>query len=185
MPKQEIAIDLLREALDRGEEVALSTRTDSMSPFLQPGQIFRVKKVPCQEIKPGDIVCFESGGCVVVHRVVKIFCQQNERFLISKGDRLFQLDRPVPSTKVLGRVIQIGNLRLDSAAQEIIAQVAARLFYWHYRGYYMFWQMPVMEFLGRLKQRFISNRSFFMPLYMLILWPVYRFFSNTKTSRRV
>lgn len=185
MSTEEITIDLLEEALGRGGEISLSTSGQSMMPLLQPGETFQIRRAPLNQIQVGDIVCFESGKNIMVHRVLKIGHRDHQRFFITKGDFVFQLDEPVSEDRILGRVVQIGEKRLDQPSQEALARVVAHIFYWHYRGYHMFWQMPVTEFLGRLKQRFISKRSFFMPLYMLLLWPIYRFFSNSKASRRV
>ena len=178
MPKEEIAIALLQDGLDRGEEVALSTLGESMKPLLEPGQAFRVKRVPSGQIEIGDIVCLEDVKQVIVHRVVKIFQRNGERFFITKGDRVFYLDKPISDGKILARVVQIGNLRLDYPFQERLAQVVARFFYWHYWSYHAFWQIPGIEFLGRLKQHFISRRSVFTPLYMRLLSPLYQFLSS-------
>ena len=178
MPKEEIAIDLLEEGLGRGEEVVLSTTGESMMPLLRPGEAFRIKRIPWHQIKVGDIVCFENAKEVVVHRVVKQYWQNGQRFFITKGDRVFYLDKPISDGKILARVVQIGNLRLDYPFQERLAQVVARFFYWHYWSYHAFWQIPGIEFLGRLKQHFISRRSVFTPLYMRLLSPLYQFLSS-------
>ena len=180
MPKEEIAIALLQDGLDRGEEVALSTLGESMKPLLEPGQAFRVKRVPSGQIEIGDIVCLEDVKQVIVHRVVKIFQRNGERFFITKWDYLFALDKPVSESRILGRVVQIGGLRLDRPFQKMLARVVAHIFYWHYCGYHAFWRIPGMEFLGRLKQRFFLKKSIFTPLYRGLLWPLYGCLSGNR-----
>ena len=56
-------------------------RSESMKPTLNMGDVVIVGPVKGQ-IKPGDIISYERGGELVIHRVIEV----EDRYLQTKGD---------------------------------------------------------------------------------------------------
>jgi len=85
---------------------------DSMSPFLRRGDVVTI--VPGKRCHLGDIVLVSRDESLLLHRVVA----KKPGEIITKGDALSSLDRPVPLHYLLGRAAfreRRGKLRpLDS-----------------------------------------------------------------------
>lgn len=76
--------------------------SNSMYPTISVGDTVYVNKnIPYSNIQKGDIIAYQNGGIVIVHRVVDI---SNEG-LITKGDNAEELDgNPINEGAYLGRV---------------------------------------------------------------------------------
>lgn len=75
----------------------------SMEPAIPQGSLVLVQRTLWQEIRPGDVIAFESGGSVVTHRVIEIRQQEGE--FVTKGDANEQEDiRPTSFFDLIGRV---------------------------------------------------------------------------------
>jgi signal peptidase I len=70
----------------------------SMEPALLPGTYVAVRRAA--HYAPGDIVVYERGRDLVIHRVIDV----GRRSLITQGDANPAPDAPVPLTRVLGKV---------------------------------------------------------------------------------
>lgn len=73
-----------------------------MLPHLCDGDVVTVARVPPEAIGVGDVVCYESEGALVVHRVLG----RDAGHFETKGDALAWVDR-VPPERMLGRVTAI------------------------------------------------------------------------------
>ncbi len=79
-----------------GAAVVLS---GSMEPEFSKGDLIVVKET--EDFSLNDIVVFESGNSLVVHRVVGIGGEE----IVTKGDANNVADDPIKSSDVLGRVL--------------------------------------------------------------------------------
>lgn len=71
----------------------------SMEPTFSEGAILLVKKT--QKVKIGDIIVYQSGKDLIVHRIVDM--QGN--IIIAKGDANEKADQPFRNSDVRGRVV--------------------------------------------------------------------------------
>ena len=71
----------------------------SMVPFLRAGDIVTV--APDRECRVGDIVLWQAGEALVLHRVVI----KKDGRIVSKGDALGRLDAPLTREQILGRAV--------------------------------------------------------------------------------
>jgi len=95
-----------------------------MQPTIESNQVFKMNKT--KDVKVGDIVVFkQKKGARVIHRVVKV----NGGKVITKGDNKISCDRPFLSKDILGKVIKIGNKRIDTAYYRFINPVIAWISY--------------------------------------------------------
>lgn len=106
---------------------------DSMAPRLNPGDCVHVERVSVEAIAPGHIVAFTQsdvceGEILVLHRVVRVYEQDGERWLVTKGDALPGVDVPLRAADVLGRVAAVYSLKgwADSARSAGCGQTERR-----------------------------------------------------------
>lgn len=92
--------------------------SNSMSPAINKGDVIVVEKLKNNElelIEVGDILVFQDGNRVIIHRVVNVLKINNEFFYYTKGDNNETQDPyPIDGTNVIGfskfRIPAIGTL---------------------------------------------------------------------------
>ena len=85
-----------------GAAVVLS---GSMEPTLAVDDLVLVKR--CGEYAPGDVVVYQSGGSLVIHRIMEI----DGETVITQGDANNAPDEPFPKTDIRGRLVgKIGGV---------------------------------------------------------------------------
>jgi hypothetical protein len=78
-----------------------------MLPSISPKDQVVVKKCGASDVKPGDIVLFQRGPSLIVHRLQDKIMQDKELLLLPKADRDYRAEEPFPSEQLLGRVVKI------------------------------------------------------------------------------
>lgn len=53
-----------------GWRLQLTVQGDSMVPWLQSGDVVMIRCLPSEDIRLGDLVCFQRDGVTILHRVV-------------------------------------------------------------------------------------------------------------------
>lgn len=82
--------------------------TGSMVPVINIGDVVIIKEISPEEVELGDIILFPMGNTQVVHRVIEIKEQGNQKVFITKGDANCVPDAdPVLPANVMGEVIFI------------------------------------------------------------------------------
>jgi signal peptidase I len=106
----------------------------SMFPWIRSGDLVFVRKFAYEQASRGDVVLFERGERLFVHRVIKVAVTAagaGQRVLITKGDALDREDGPVARAEFLGRVIRVhrGNRHIDmeSMGRVMMGRLIARL----------------------------------------------------------
>ncbi len=94
-PEQELWL----QGLSAGRAMRFRPLGGSMAPFLRPGDIVNI--CPGETCRAGDIVLWQAGEVLILHRVV---AKKNGR-IITKGDSLRSLDAPVRREQILGRAV--------------------------------------------------------------------------------
>ncbi len=100
MTLADIAAEMAREQLLRGERCCFTARGASMKPFLLDGD--RLEVAPAKAIRLGDVVLVDIGSFGVAHRVV---WKLGARFIL-KGDALPWPDGIFHQSSVLGVVVE-------------------------------------------------------------------------------
>lgn len=89
------------------EGLSLKIATDSMQPLIDPLDRVVVKNSRAEDLKPGDIVMFERGSTLHVHRLLDKRIQNGEPVLVPKADRAYTEEEPFPDKRLLGKVSRI------------------------------------------------------------------------------
>jgi hypothetical protein len=97
-------VKLLHESLRAGQQPVMHVVSDSMAPLLRKGDRVRVQGTTPETIEAGDIVVFETGDELVIHRFLGWSEVKGERVAVTRGDRLMVLDALSPATAILGSV---------------------------------------------------------------------------------
>jgi len=87
------------QGLKQGWVMRFRPQGGSMIPFLRQGDTVSI--CPGKSCRPGDIILWQAGDALVLHRVVV----KKNGWLITKGDSLGRLDSPVPQEQILGRAV--------------------------------------------------------------------------------
>jgi len=99
--QRELAADTLRSA----GLLRLRVKGWSMVPTVWPGDTLVIEAVDRRAVCSGDIVLFARHQRFVAHRVVEK--NSSGRGIETRGDAMRQMDAPVSSRELLGRVVSI------------------------------------------------------------------------------
>jgi hypothetical protein len=100
-----IGCQLVSDALHLSGAVRVRVLGGSMLPSVLPGDILVVRRD--QDPAPGDIVLFTRDDRLFAHRVVARGPQNEASTFLTKGDSLRDVDPPLASSNLLGRVASI------------------------------------------------------------------------------
>jgi len=88
----------------------------SMLPTLREGDIVFITRPPPEAIKPGDVIIYDAGGKLIIHRVIDVRIKGEEYYYVTKGDNnpgpdIFYFDNGigVPYDRVIGRVLAVNG----------------------------------------------------------------------------
>ncbi len=102
---------------------------DSMLPFVKPLAPIRIRRVPVEEIRVGDIVAYRANGSLIAHRVVKIASDPAGVVLLTKGDNRVQRDPLLRPGQILGLVTRVGSCDLTRRRARSLSRWIAALSY--------------------------------------------------------
>jgi len=99
-----MSVFLLRKALQMLGECKLMVRGNSMEPSIKSGDLVIIRAKPFGSIALGDVIAYQSGSSVVVHRVV----HQSDTAVYTAGDANVLIDdQPITPHKYIGKVEQV------------------------------------------------------------------------------
>jgi signal peptidase I len=101
-------ICLFEDILNKGLFLRVKVTGKSMAPFLNGGEIVSIKKVRPEILHTGDLIFFKNrSGQPILHRIMGRQKKFNIILFQTKGDAFTAFDEPIPSSNILGRVINI------------------------------------------------------------------------------
>lgn len=115
------AFTLLNELLSDGFEIRIRVTGDSMSPFLQGGEILTIKKVPPGSLRRGDLIFFRTAeGFPVLHRIIEKKREMDNTYIFrTKGDAVSTMDEPVREHDILGKVCRVEKTNADCSEKHV------------------------------------------------------------------
>lgn len=101
--------------LQKGEPVEIMLTGHCMKPFLHEGDLITVKPVRAQALACGDVAVYHINGRLKAHRFLRFVTIDGIRHIITKSDRRYGYDPPVPASDFLGVISQVqqGNRTID------------------------------------------------------------------------
>jgi hypothetical protein len=102
-----VALDMLKEVIERDEEIPLKTFGLSMRPSIRGGEWIVVRRAGAEEIGVGDVVIYQSGPTFVAHRVIRQRHQGGRVYFTVKGDAHLAAEGEVAADEVVARVVAL------------------------------------------------------------------------------
>ncbi|MFH1622636.1 MAG: nucleotidyltransferase family protein [Candidatus Omnitrophota bacterium] len=155
---------LLKQALEGNRTMSFLVISDSMSPLIKYGDTVIVAQASKNNLSSADIVLYQSGDKIIVHRFLYWLDEQR---LCIKADIGWKTDRPVAKENLIAKVITIErkNIKIDlrqkkwKSVNNIFNQISLKQAY-----------LKEAEFLQKPLYQF-SN--FLRPLIILFIHPNY------------
>jgi Peptidase S24-like len=96
----------VKMVLDNGHPVEVEVAGESMTPTLERGTKVKVESV-AGELRPGDIVLIMTSckGELVLHRVMHLFAEGGQRYVIHQGDAPRSDFATCPREAIVGRAV--------------------------------------------------------------------------------
>jgi signal peptidase I len=151
--------EMWQEACEAGRTVSFRIASGSMTPFLNVGDIVRVRHVEPSDIRMGDIVAFKNGQNIIVHRIIRIDRSNGCIRFYQMGDA-GGVSENIQADSVIGKVTAINKndheIRLDSPGQVISNKIFG-------------WRSILIDYYNRKQHTGISAglRLFFKPAWRL------------------
>lgn len=123
--------ELVLEALRQTGSVSIRAMGTSMLPGIWPGDLLRIERADATRIAKGEVVLFERGERLFVHRVRDIRNGSGAVVFTTRGDSLPHVDPPFDQSALLGRVTKITRAGHDIRFGQrtgLLDAVVSRLF---------------------------------------------------------
>ena len=133
VPKEQ-ASNPIAEKLRADGSVCFRVLGASMFPWIRSGDLVFVRSFSYEQASRGDVILYERGGRLFVHRVIKGAVAgtgtKRPTALITKGDALDGEDEPVMRAEFLGRVIRLHrgdrHIDMESMGRVMVGRLIAR-----------------------------------------------------------
>jgi len=101
--------------LQQGETVQIPLTGSCMKPLLCEKDLLTIYPLKAEQLRCGDVAVYLIHGELKTHRFLKSKSIDKHDYLITKSDRRYHCDKPVPYENLLGKIIQIqkGNKLVD------------------------------------------------------------------------
>ncbi len=100
--------EMWQETCQKGASISFKVVTGSMSPLIEVGDTVRVSRVESSGIRTGDIIAFQDGQNVVVHRIIgKI--RTNRQTGFRQGGDAWGPSAELEEQNIIGRVLSINK----------------------------------------------------------------------------
>jgi signal peptidase I len=114
MSKDHLSYTVLRDIgfslLDEGKTIRVKAEGISMYPSIKSGSVIFIEPFrQGTEPVPGEIIAWKRDSGIVVHRLISIYRQKNQKYYVTRGDSSLVEDEPVLSEQIAGRVIRVEN----------------------------------------------------------------------------
>jgi hypothetical protein len=128
--------ELSAEILRAGRALRFRAPGASMSPLVRDGDVVLVRPVHPSAVRIGDVVlCSNSPGRVVVHRVTRKGVGREGRWFTVQGDAVARADGVIPEAQVYGRVVAIerdgSSIALDGPVMRMLSGLAVLSSRWN------------------------------------------------------
>lgn len=136
---QDILGEMWQEVCERGGSLSFRIVSGSMSPMIEVDDVVRVSRVEPSRVRIGDIVAFQNGRNVVVHRVIGKSRSAGRLRFRQMGDAGRSSAR-FPAQNLIGKVTVVHKkgyeIHLDSPIHMIGNKVIG-------------WRLRLVDFIGR------------------------------------
>ncbi len=95
---------LISASLAKGDAPPLEVISGSMTPLLAIGDQVIIENCPASQLQVGDIIVVRAPDMLVTHRFCAMYEDDEDVWLILRGDRRMGYDAPVRINEYIGRI---------------------------------------------------------------------------------
>lgn len=167
--KESISIELLKETIERGDEIPLKTYGFSMGYTIRNGDWINVKKANAKDIRCGDIIIFQAGTQFVCHRMIT----KRNGNIFTKGDSYLMLDKPIPQDRIIAKVTELNTngriIKLNTILNKTINRFIGIYFLiiWHIYKFFIFLFPNIKRINLRRLNLILTSRRIFNKIYLI------------------
>ncbi len=143
---QRLLEEMWQEAYDRGRGLRFRVASGSMYPLLEVGDVVKVTRAEPSRLRIGDVVAFQNGRSVVVHRIIGKSWSNQQLSFRHRGDAGVSSGN-IAAQDIIGRVSVI-----EKEGREIFLDTPRYIISNKILG----WRLQLVDSLGRTKHRHIS-----------------------------
>ncbi len=103
---QRVLGEMWQEVCERGRDLNFKIVSGSMSPMINTGNVVTVSKADPSRVRIGDVLAFQDGENIVVHRVIGKCWINRQLYFRHRGDAGVGSGR-VPAINLIGRVLSV------------------------------------------------------------------------------
>ena len=122
--------ELLRHCLQRGQRVTFKVRGISLNPLLLPGDSFLLERVDPERLRAGELVVFEGGDGLTVHRILRKRWRARSIWFQTAGQRARIPDPWIPGTEIIGRAVEIRHGSSANRRRDVPGRWTGALWAW-------------------------------------------------------
>ncbi len=101
---KEVGFSLLAE----GRTIKVRADGFSMYPGIKPRSVIFIEPLQdFSDLSPGDIIAWKRDSGFVVHRLVRIYREEEETCVVTRGDSSLYEDDPVSTDLIAGKVVKV------------------------------------------------------------------------------
>lgn len=150
--KEKKVAEAIREVILKGKELKMTVKTDSMFPLLNPGDKIVVRKCIDDNLLCGDVIVYMIDYVSYVHRFIFKQKKDDQFFLITKPDKAFFFNTPIPLNQLIGRIIAVEKKRLNINLESIFWKAINR-----FLGLFSFLEGIVFNLLRLAKRKLFKD----------------------------
>ncbi|MEW5947459.1 MAG: S24/S26 family peptidase [bacterium] len=144
--KEKIKYELLDEVLLRGNEFSFVAEGSSMLPFIPPGTKVTIEKAIPETLRPGDIVLYQSGERICLHRFLRASNRDGETVFHMRGDSQTATET-VAADGIVGKLVRLEVKGKLFEAEHIQPKKNEKLFF-----SWLFLSVSTFEFFQRAQK---------------------------------
>lgn len=106
---------IIKLLLQNGKFVQIPLTGYCMRPLLCENDLITIEPIQVEQLYCGNIAIYHINGKLKAHRFLKFITISGEKYIMTKSDRRYSYDKPIPITNFLGIVTQVkkGNSTIN------------------------------------------------------------------------
>jgi len=94
--------------LAEGKTIRVRAEGISMYPSIKSGSVIFLEPFEQgTEPVPGEIIAWKRDSGIVVHRLISVYKQKNQKYFVTRGDSSLVEDEPVLLEQIAGKVVRV------------------------------------------------------------------------------
>jgi len=98
---------IVKLLLQNGQIVEIPLTGHCMTPLLCENDLITIQPIQVEQLCCGNVAIYHINGRLKAHRFIKFITINGQKHIITKSDRRYGYDKPVPVSEFLGIITQV------------------------------------------------------------------------------